>query len=225
MDALRAGRNAAFGAPSSGSAGPSSASATPTVSPPPTIGLVRASSELTDRLELTLAQVTAGTPIKGTLVVINHGQTAINLNSRCQPKYAVVLTNHKFPPIAAFAADCATLPRLIKPGVNRLPVSVITTYQSCSAASQQAAGANRLPPCIHDSHGGYLPPPMPAGHYEAVLVGHGQLPLPAPTSIPVTLIASTAGWPAPVHIAGRRVACGAAPRGAGGCPPGGTTRI
>lgn len=63
----------------------------------PTVGLIPASPALTDLLELNQTRVTAGTPIKGTLLVINHGRTAIDLNSRCQPKYAVVLTDHKFP--------------------------------------------------------------------------------------------------------------------------------
>jgi hypothetical protein len=43
---------------------------------------------------------------------------------------------------------------------------------------------------LHDSHCGYLPPPMPTGRYEAVLVGDGQLPIPP---VAVTLVAPTAG--------------------------------
>jgi hypothetical protein len=178
-------------APSARSAAPSPGSLTPSPSPAPTLGLLPAAAQLTDRLELTLARVPAGTAIKAALVVINHGHTAINLNNRvpnglgCRPKYAVLLTDHKIPPDVGFPADCAAEPLLIEPGVNRFPVTVQTTYLECAPTPDRTG----LHPCVHGSQ----MPTLPAAHYEAVLIGDGGLRLPAPAPVPVTLVAATAG--------------------------------
>ena len=146
------------------------------------IGLVPAPRGLTDRLVLQQTRVTAGAPIKGTLVVTYRGHAPINLNRGCRPRYAVVVTNHRFPPEAAFPADCGTGPFIIKPGVNRLAITVVTTYGSCSQVASQAT--SRSPACLH---GRERMPPLPPGRYQAVLVGDGSLPLPAPVPVPVSL--------------------------------------
>ena len=162
-----------------------SSSDVPTVSPAPTTatGLIRAPSGLTDRLVLQQTHVTAGTPIKGSLVVMYRGRAPINLNRGCRPQYAVVVTNHRFPPDVASSADCSTAPFVIKPGENRLAVTVITTYDRCAQLASQVT--SRTPACLH---GRQIMPPLPPGRYEAVLVGDG-LPLPAPAPIPVSLAA------------------------------------
>jgi hypothetical protein len=164
-----------------------SSSGVPTVSPAPTMatGLVRAPSGLTDRLVLQQTHVTAGTPIKGWLVVTYRGRAPINLNRGCRPQYAVVVTNHRFPPDVAFPADCSAAPFVIKPGENRLAVTVITTYRMCAQLASQATSS--MPACLH---GRQIMPPLPPGRYEAVLVGDG-LPLPAPAPIPVSLTAAS----------------------------------
>lgn len=156
----------------------------PSVSPSPirATGLAPAPPGLTDRLVLRQTQVTAGTPIKGALVVTYRGRAPINLNHGCRPSYAVVVANHQFPPEAAFAADCATSPFIIKPGENRLAVTVMTRYPGCSESASQAT--SRFPACLH---GRQKLPPLPAGRYDAVLVGDGRLPLPAPAPVPVSL--------------------------------------
>jgi hypothetical protein len=163
--------------PSLGTSSPSALSATPA----PTAGLLPAPPELTDRIVLERTDVTAGTPIKGTLVVMNRGHSPINLNRGCGPKYVVVLTNHWFPPAVGFSADCRTAPFIIAPGETRLAVTVLTTYQSCTTARQ---ATSRTPACLHGNQP--MPPPLPPGRYEAVLVGSG-LPLPAPAPVPVSL--------------------------------------
>jgi hypothetical protein len=167
--------------PSSGT----SSSGAPTVSPAPTMatGLVPAPRGLTDRLVLQQTHVTAGTPIKGWLVVTYQGRAPINLNRRCRPRYAVVITNHRFPPDVAFPADCSSAPFVIRPGQNRLAVTVITTYDRCAQVASQATSS--MPACLH---GRQIMPPLPPGRYKAVLVGDG-LPLPAPAPIPVSLAA------------------------------------
>jgi hypothetical protein len=116
--------------------------------------------------------------------VTYRGRAPINLTHGCRPKYAVVVTNHRFPPAVAFTADCKLLPFIIKPGENRLAATVETTYLNCSEVAGQAT--RRSPACLP---GRPTMPPLPAGHYEAVLVGEG-LPLPAPAPVPVILAAA-----------------------------------
>jgi hypothetical protein len=190
---VAAGLLAACGSPhaqtsSSGtSSSGTSSSGVPTVSPAPTTatGLVRAPSGLTDRLVLQQTHVTAGTPIKGSLVVMYRGRAPINLTRGCRPRYAVVVTNHRFPLDVAFSADCSTAPFVIKPGETRLAVTVITTYDRCAQVASEVTSS--MPACLR---GRQIMPPLPPGRYEAVLVGDG-LPLPAPAPIPVSLTAAS----------------------------------
>lgn len=147
---------------------------------PPTLGLLPASPQLTDRLVLSRTSVTAGTALKGTLVVTNHGP-AVNLTHGCRPAYAVVLTSHRFPPRAAFSSDCSVRPFVIEPGVNRYAVTVLTSYQSCATGPKQATRS--VPACLS----GHRMPPLPEGRYHAVLVGSGNLRLPPPAPVAVTL--------------------------------------
>jgi len=166
-----------------------SPSGAPTVSPAPTVGLIPAPRGLTDRLVLHQSHVVAGTPIQGALVVTYQGHAPINLTRlnpqgaglTCRPKYGVVLTNHRIPPEIAFTSDCSRHPFIIKPGVNRLAITVDTTYGSCSEVASQATRLS--PACLP---GRQPMPSLPLGRYEAVLVGDG-LPLPAPAPVPVTL--------------------------------------
>jgi hypothetical protein len=163
-----------------------SASRGPTPSPAPiaAAGLVPAPRGLTDRLILRQTRVTAGTAITGALVVTYRGRTPINLNRECRPQYAVALTNHRLPPLVGFRADCSTAPFVIKPGENRLAVTVATTYLGCTQDARQATST--LPACLH---GRRLMPSLPPGSYQAVLVGDG-LPLPAPAPVTVSLTAA-----------------------------------
>jgi hypothetical protein len=160
-------------------------------------GLLPASPRLADRLVLSQTHVTAGTPIKGTLVVTNRGPV-INLTRGCRPAFVVVLTNHRIPPMAAFATDCSLRPFIIAPGVTRLAFTVMTTYGDCVPAWE---ATDLVPACLH--HGKVmLMPPLPPGHYQAVLVGDG-LALPDPAPVPVILSAAPAMEPsAKLHRVG-----------------------
>src|ERR1019366_1365904 len=75
---------------------------------------------------------------------------------------------------------CAPTIRL-KPGVNRFPVTVATTYQECLGPGGQST--TYVPPCA-----GTGEPPLPAGTYGTKIITYG-LPTstPAPRSIKVTL--------------------------------------
>jgi len=178
---LLGGCGSGHGAGSSPEAPPASA---PAVIPVPTkaTGLVRAPRGLTDRLVLRQARVPAGTPIKGTLLVTYRGRKPVNLSRGCQPQYAVAVVNRRFPPLVAFPAVCSTDPFIIKPGENRLAVTVQTSYLSCTPSASQVS--RYTPLCLP---GRQKMPPLPAGRYQAVLIGDGHLPLPAPAPVPVTL--------------------------------------
>ncbi len=154
----------------------------PTTAPDPrpgALGLLPASPDLTDRLDLDATRVVAGAGIGASLVVTNRGSTPVNINGGCV-KYAVVLANPGHPPDPAFTLECSTRPVMIDPGVNRLPVSIITTYQYCPVRQ-------RTPSTVLSCTSGVLPA-LPAGQYRAVLAGHG-VRLPAPAPVPVTLAA------------------------------------
>lgn len=184
---LLAGCGTPAAGPDAASPGPSAtrtATAMPTAAP--TLGLRPASPLLTTRLVLTRTTATAGTPIRGVLVVTYRGSRALNLTRQCRPQFAVILTNSAFPPEAAFPLVCSLEPFLVKPGENRLPFTVSTSYPRCS---QTGSAADGTPPC---GSGTALMPPLPAGHYRAVLVGDA-LALPAPAAVPVTLTAPPGG--------------------------------
>ncbi len=153
----------------------------PATSKGPPTGLAPALPGLTGRLVLSHTRVTAGTPITGVLVVTYRGDTPVNINHACRPQYAVALTRHGFPPDVAFPAACGLRPFIIKPGQNRLPVTVLTTYSTCTQGASQAGGA--VPACRHDRQ---VMPPLPPGRYRAVLVSTG-FPFPAPAPLWVTL--------------------------------------
>ena len=173
---------AACGSPHAPTSSSGTSSGAPRVSPAPAraTGPVRAPRGLTDRLVLQQTHVAAGTPIKGWLVVTYRGRAPVNLNRGCRAHYDVVITSHRFPAQVIFPADCEAAPFVIKPGENRLAVTVETMYLMCTQVARLATSI--MPACLQ---GRQKFPPLPAGRYEAVLVG--GLPLPAPAPIPVTL--------------------------------------
>jgi hypothetical protein len=142
-------------------------------------GLLPSDPGLTDRIILKSARSTAGKPIPGTLLVINHTAASINLTKTCRPSYAVALTNSKYVPRVAFATVCSSAPFVIAPGTNRFPISITTTYLACG---QSPSSSSDLPTCIKSGA-----PPLPAGTYDAVLIGDG-LALPRPQPVPVVLV-------------------------------------
>jgi hypothetical protein len=166
---------------------------TPSTRPPATtvpaslaaLGLVPADPHLTDRIQLATSSVHAGTPVDAVLVVTNHGSTPINLTTRCRPQFAVVLAQGATVYGVAFGAVCSSEPFTIVPGVNKLSSLVLTTYSSCETRGGHPP--RNVPACVH---GG--PPPLSAGSYRAVLEGSGDLALPSPAPVRLTL-----GPPAP----------------------------
>jgi hypothetical protein len=143
------------------------------------MGLKPASRALSDRLIFSRTAVVAGVRIKGTLLVVNHGSKPINLNHGCRPAYEVVLTGRHYRPSLALADICSVKPFILRPGRNLLPFTLLTTFQTCAGKKDLASGEHACLP-------GPRMPPLPAGHYSAVLVGDG-LALPAPVPVAVTL--------------------------------------
>jgi len=146
-------------------------------------GLLPAAATLDIRLQLSRSHAAAGNPIPGRLIITNSGQTPVNLTSRrygCRPKYGIVLTSRQVFPNATFTTDCKTGPFLIPPGRSTLPVVVQTTYASCQGPGGQST--RHLPACGAQ---GQIPP-LPAGAYQAVLIGTG-LALPDPPKITVDI--------------------------------------
>jgi len=150
----------------------------PTVSRAASAGSLPGSPQLTGRLVLDLNQVRAGNSVKGALIVTNRGGKAI---TRCRPEFYVVLTpKGQAPEELPSRAVCSREPLVLKPGLNRLPISVSTTYATCSPEPQ----AN-TPRCIASGT-----PPLPPGRYEAVLMGSAGLHLAAAKPVDVVLTPS-----------------------------------
>lgn len=145
-------------------------------------GLLPSAGNLSDRIVLKSTRTTSGTTIDGTLLVINHGKMPVNLTKGCRPGYEVVLTNSRYVPQVAWPQDCLARSFLIVPGTNRLSLQVLTSYLGC----RQAGPPTTEPKCLSSG-----PSPLPAGNYDAVLVG-GGLPLPEPQPVAVTVTRGSA---------------------------------
>ncbi len=153
---------------------------TTTLVPLASLGLVPAPPHITDQVVLTRTKVRAGTEFAGTLIVTNASSVPVNLSHGCRPDFAVVINNQVIKQSPAFAAACDGQPFMLQPGTNRFAISVITTYFAC--VQPGGTSVYPIPPC---SAGGA--PVLPAGRYHTVLYGSGDLPLPEPAPVNVTL--------------------------------------
>lgn len=141
-------------------------------------GLVAPDPSLSDRMVLSSTRIASGHPIDGYLLVDNHGTVPINLTHGCRPDFVVVLTSSSYTPQVAWTTGCSGLAFIIEPGTNRFPLQVMTTYLEC----RQRGPVTTEPKCLTSG-----PPPLPAGNYDAVLVGDGlALPKPQPISVILT---------------------------------------
>lgn len=158
--------------------GPAARNTTTTTLPD---GLVPANPRLADRVVLDTRHVPAGHVIHGTLVVHSTASHPVNLTRTCRPAFAVVVHNAAVQQMPGFAAACSSEPFVVKPGTNRYPVIVTTTSFGCLAPGGMSA-ASSTPLCTDGK-----PPPLPPGRYHTVLVGSGDLALPQPPPVVVTL--------------------------------------
>ena len=160
---------------------PSTTPAAPTTTVPADAhGLVPADPRLSDRIVLSTHRVAAGVTISGYLVVTSRASAPINLTKKCEPSFQVVVANQSIRQEPAFDAMCSDRPLMIQPGANRFPVTVTTTYFECGQPG--TTPQSTVPVCGPDG-----PPPLPAGRYRAIVVGSGDLALPEPAPVGVTL--------------------------------------
>ena len=159
------------------SAAPSS---TTTTIPLKSVGLISAEPFVKDRVVLTKHAVRAGTTIAGTLIVTNASSNSLNLTQRCEPDYVVVIRNRVVQQEPAFTQMCSSQSLILHPGVNRFPISVTTAYFECLQPG--GTSVRPLPKCSANG-----PPALPAGSYTTELYGSGDLALPEPAPVNVTL--------------------------------------
>jgi hypothetical protein len=152
-----------------------------TTKPLNSYGLAPADLRFTDHIELSRDRAPAGQSISGDLVVTSKAAAAINLTSQCRPQFEVVINNAAITQRPVFTRMCSNGPLIIKPGINRFPITVVTSYFECVQAG--VSSVSSIPECTASGS----PPPLPPGVYHTTLVGSGATPLPEPASVRVTV--------------------------------------
>lgn len=104
---------------------------------------VPAHSGLFDHLALANHNVVAGSSETGFLVVDNRTKTTINLTKECQPQLEGLLRGKHYAQTASSDLVCSNEALLIRPGVTRLPVLFVASFQSCSQDANSAVGVTR----------------------------------------------------------------------------------
>ncbi len=124
---------------------------------------------ITTHVTLTTHRVVAGHPIKGTVVLTNTTMKEITVNTCAIDGWLQVGLHGKVDsyPFLTFSVACAPTVRLA-PGRNKFPVTVITTYASCTQPEPAGSPLTLLPPCT-ESNGRLGSPPLPAGRYVTKL--------------------------------------------------------
>jgi hypothetical protein len=130
------------------------------------------------RVKLDRTRVVVGTPIKGTAVLTNESPRAI-LVQQCATDgwLAVGLTNEKIGFSPAWALIRCSPSVVLKPGPNRFPLKVVTTYESCLQPGGQSTIF--IPKCLSSDSSSILPP-LPPGRYSTKVVTMG---LPSNTAV------------------------------------------
>jgi hypothetical protein len=135
---------------------------------------------LSARIVLPSRTMTAGSAIKGRLVVTNNTGRAIHALG-CGTLFQVALTSNTYHPDVAWPLCLQHL--TIPAGVTSYRITVNATYLSCGQ-SQSASTTPACPP------GGGMPP-LPAGKYRAKLFQSRHV-VQAPPGVPVRVIAAVA---------------------------------
>ena len=140
----------------------------------------KANAPITIRVKLDRTRVVVGTPIKGTAVLTNQSSTSI-LVQQCATDgwLAVGLTNKKtgFSPAWALVRCAPSV--VLKPGPNRFPVKVVTTYEACLQPGGRSTVTTFIPKCLSSRSSSILPP-LPPGRYSTKVVTMG---LPSDTAV------------------------------------------
>ena len=137
------------------------------------------------RLRVTLDHTTvkAGTSIKGEVTLVNTTTEDITVETCAADGWLDVgLTGHGVT-FAPAHIQIACLPTVqLRPGSTRLPVTVLTSYNSCAPPGDSIPDPSD-PRCVAN-----VPPPLPVGRYRVVVVTTGLPPeLSGPNVLIVTL--------------------------------------
>jgi hypothetical protein len=133
---------------------------------------------ITIRVKLDRTRVVVGTPIKGTAVLTNDSSSAIPVQQCATDGWlAVGLTNKKIGFSPAWALVGCAPSVLLKPGPNRFPLKVITTYESCLQPGGQST--TFMPRCL-SSGSSFILPALPPGRYSTKVLTVG---LPSSTTV------------------------------------------
>jgi hypothetical protein len=118
---------------------------------------------VTVRVILAQARTVAGRPLKGTVVLTNTTRTPITVATCAADGWLAVGLSGRVDsyPFAHYEIACAPTVHLA-PGPNRLRVTVLTTYDTCTQP-EPAGGAAPTPAAPTCTVNGL--PPLPAGRY------------------------------------------------------------
>jgi len=148
------------------SANPPAAAPTTSTTPRPS---TKKASGLSDRLILPSYQLLSGTPISGTLVVVNSTGKTIEKNQGCVVRYQVILENDRYKPTVVWPLDCEVSlthgAESFPAGVMRIPITVTTVDGVCAKRFPSGPNGCDLPPGVYRTElvttGSLLPPPPP----------------------------------------------------------------
>lgn len=116
------------------------------------------------RLELPSTTIAAGSALHGVLIVDNYGPGP--LKTACGFTFAAGLANADISFRPAFTLECRSNQSLPS-GVTRYPVTLITTYSSCSqSGSPDGSTPGCLPGPIGAGSRFTVAPPLPRGTYR-----------------------------------------------------------
>jgi hypothetical protein len=119
-------------------------------------------------LSLVHHRVAAGQTIKGTVVLTNGSSRSILVNTCAEDGWLEVgLKGHgyTFEETSSLVA-CKPTVRL-KPGANRFPVVVLTSYETCQQPPE--APSRALPACVSTGSSATELPPLPVGTYSTTV--------------------------------------------------------
>jgi hypothetical protein len=123
-------------------------------------------------VKLNVTTIRAGHSIHGTAILTNSSSKSILVQAfNCSQWLFVGLAMKDVPYDPAVATAGCTNSVTLKPGANRVPITVSTNYQACGNGPQK--GTLELPHCV--GVGKHLAmPALPRGTYHVVVFNNGE---------------------------------------------------
>jgi hypothetical protein len=148
---------------------------------------ITAGHPLTVQIRLDRTTVAAGRPINGVAIVTNASGHPLTIADCNGAWLQVGLSNARIRYSPAWL-DCLSVPgTVLRPGTTRIPITVRTTYDSCTQRASSATDG--LPACQRGPHGETSMPPLPPGNYRTAtgILDPDGLHVPTPEPVQVTL--------------------------------------